>query len=203
MNIAGYQQQLLTLLPRGQAWQQPADSELGLLMLALAEEFARIDARAKLLLQESLPSMVEDLLEEWEQDYGLPDTCTITAQTLSERRESLVQKYKIHGSQSREFLQELAAAIGFSITFTEYQHRRHGQPFGQPWYGLDWNFVIDINVDTPNADPYKIARLECVFYRLIHAHKIIRFNYIPPGVRQTLAGRLRLTQGGQFRVVKD
>ena len=196
-----YQQALLSLLPKGLAWDKNPEGELGLLMLGLAEEFARIDADAKQLIDESLPSQVQDLLARWEQDYALPDSCTISAQTIAERRNALLQKYKVYGSQSREFLTALATAIGFDITITEFKHRRFGDPFGTPYYGLQWNFVIDIDVTTLNPDPMLIAQLECVFYRLQHAHKLIRFSYPRPGIRTTQAGLTRITKAQKYRAI--
>ena len=201
MDIVDYQYQLLALLPDGMAWSRDPEDDLGKLMLGLAEEFARIDERAKALLDESLPSKVTDLISEWETDYSLPDSCTIGAQTLEERRAALVQKFKIYGSQSREFLQELAAAIGIDITVNEYKARRFGDPFGEPWTGIEWHFIISIDaiVEDP-ANTALMAQLECVFRRIIHAHKTLIFTFIPLAARQTTSGAYRVTQSGAYRV---
>lgn len=56
---------LLQLLPRGAAWARSLDGTLGTLLEALAGELERIEDRALQLLRESLPSTVEELVDEW------------------------------------------------------------------------------------------------------------------------------------------
>jgi uncharacterized protein YmfQ (DUF2313 family) len=175
MLASDYQNALLALLPTGEAWVSEPDGELAKLMLALGEEFARIDARAVQLLAESVPSGADDLLEEWEADYGLPDSCSASSQTEEERKLALVQKYRLYGSQSRVFLIEMAAVLGIDITITEYHHRVFGDPFGEPWVGQGWNFVIQVNIEGAPA-PELQERLECVFSKIVHAHKALLFT---------------------------
>lgn len=177
MQASDYQFALLSLLPSGDAWALDTDSELSELMLGLAQELARIDARSRALLAESLPSQTVDLLTAWEKQYGLPDACVVGEQAMDERKAALQQKYRVYGSQSREFLIELAAALGIPASITEYRHIRFGDTFGQPWYGTDWNFVIQVDAEIIPEQTALMARLECVIRKLAHAHKVTIFNY--------------------------
>ncbi|MDP2607935.1 MULTISPECIES: putative phage tail protein [unclassified Oceanobacter] len=175
-DVSDYQQQLLALLPSGAAWSRELDSTLGQLMGGIADEFARIDARSDAIAAESLPSQVSELIDEWEAEYGLPDDSTIAATTLADRRDAVIQKYQQYGSQSREFLAAMAAALGFEITITEYSETTFGGNFGGYFYGTDWAFVVQVNVHTINASSVSITRLERVLWRMIHAHKVLISN---------------------------
>ena len=173
MSVTQYQTQLLALLPLGSAWPREPDSSLGKLMGGLAEEYARVDALSEAIATESLPSQVTQLIDEWEAEYGLPEGSTDVATALQERRNAVVQKYQQYGSQSREFLIAMAAALGFDLTITEYTETTFGDEFGGDFYGTDWAFVVQTNIDALNTDSAAIDRLEQMLRRLIHAHKIL------------------------------
>jgi uncharacterized protein YmfQ (DUF2313 family) len=188
--VTDYRDALLALMPQGDAWPTDPDSELGKLLTGLAEEFARIDARAEELLNESHPSQTFELFEEWEQMYGLPDTCAGTDPSFQERRFDLVQRYRQLGGQSRQFFIEMAAALGYEITITEYQERSFGMDHGTDFGGTDWNFAWQINATQANyaersmGDPFGEyyrewgnQRLECALSRLRHAHRKLIFSY--------------------------
>lgn len=174
MNANDYTQALQKLLPNGSLWEFEDDSDISKLLLGLSQEFGRIDERGKLLLIESLPSMVDTLLEAWETDLGLPDDCSSSGLTLAERKAAVNQKYKLFGSQSREFLIAMAAALGITVTITEYRHRRFGDDFGRPWYGNAWNFVIQVNIAGAPSTVLK-DRLKCVLADIVQSHKVLLY----------------------------
>ena len=187
--LTDYRDALIALLPQGDAWPTDADSELGLLLTGLAEEFARIDRRAGDLLNESHPSQTFELFDEWEAEYALPDTCT-SDPSFQERRFDLVQRYRQLGGQSRPFFIEMAAALGYTITITEYQERTFGMDHGTDYGGTDWNWVWQVNAAQTNyaersmGDPFGEyyrewgnERLECALNRLLHAHRYLIFSY--------------------------
>ena len=176
MSVTQYQTQLLALLPRGSAWPREPDSSLGKLMGGLAEEYARADTLLDDIVAESLPSQVTQLIAEWEAEYGLPEDNTDVATALQDRRNAVVQKYQQYGSQSREFLIAMAAALGFEITITEYTETTFGGEFGADFIGTDWAFAVQVNIDTLNTESAAIDRLEQMLRRLIHAHKVVLSN---------------------------
>ena len=184
-----YRDQLLALLPVGEAWPKESDSELSKLMHGLAEELARIDERSIDLVNESHPSQTFELFNTWQEQYGLPDDCSINA-SHQEQRALLIQKYQQYGGQSREFFIEIAKTLGYEITITEYQERTHGNLFGELFGNEDWNFMWQVNAKTlsyrerlygqPFGDHYRTwgnQRLECVLKKLVHAHRQIIFSY--------------------------
>ena len=185
-----YRDALLASLPRGDIWTTDLDSDLAKLMLAIGEEFARIDARAADVINESHPSSAFEMFEEWEEMYGLPHSCSGAEQTFQERRQALVQAYQMQGGQSRAFFIALAALFGFEITITEYKERRFGDNFGERFGGVDYNYIWQVNAASinyserrfgqPFGDYYRAwgnERLECLFKRLVHSHRHIIFSY--------------------------
>lgn len=121
VDVAAYARHLKALLPSGPAWAVNDESTvLGRLLLAIGEELARVSARGGDLIRELDPATITELLTDWERVLGLPDPCLNTAGTLQERRAAIAAKYTLIGGQSRAFYIELAAALGYEITITEF-----------------------------------------------------------------------------------
>lgn len=118
---ADYIQQLIGLMPTGPAWNTEAGSVTMSLLGVIAAELEYINARADRLLQEALPSTTIELLEDWERAAGLPDSCSVLADTRAERVAALVSKITRSGGQSLRFFQELAQSLGYNIEITEYR----------------------------------------------------------------------------------
>lgn len=178
--LTAYSTACLQHLPPGLAWPRASDSHMAALMRGIATELTRIHDRAQQLIDESLPSHVIDTLERWENDYGLPDKCTPADQTTEERKDALIQKYRIYGSQSREFQITLCEALGCQASITEYTVRRYASTYGTNYSGQDWAFVVQFNIvlpETDNEDGLKQV-LECTLRRVLHSHKYAIFNYV-------------------------
>ena len=140
-----YRDQLLALQHPGDALPTDPDSNWAKLLLALADEFARVEARADALLEEADPRTTYELLADWQRNNGLPDTCVPGAQTTEQRRSALVAKVARHGGISRAHLIAAAAALGYTITITEFLPWSVDSDVDSPLYGGDWAFAIQIN----------------------------------------------------------
>lgn len=118
-----YAHAFLKLLPQGQAWPKlDPDSALVKTVRGLCQVWGFIDQRAADLLEiEADPRITTELLTDWERNFGLPDPCLTEPHTVDERRFALVQRMTIEGGASREFFIDLADAIGYQITITEYR----------------------------------------------------------------------------------
>jgi uncharacterized protein YmfQ (DUF2313 family) len=117
-----YAEALSDLLPRGQAWPRDPDTTLMKVVRGLAQIWALVDSRAADLLErESDPRTTLELLPDWERNWGLPDPCYQSPQTIGDRQRALVQRMTIEGAQSRAFFIEQAAYIGYTITISEYR----------------------------------------------------------------------------------
>lgn len=111
--------------PPGAAWGSPDGealdpaSVLGRFTRVLADMFALLYQRAWRLARNATVQGVDELLADWESDYGLPDGCTPGATTTSERLRSLEAKVLSLAVITPEDFIRLAAGYGFSITIEE------------------------------------------------------------------------------------
>lgn len=181
---------LKSLLPRGIAWVDAVNNDLGRLLHALAEEFARVDAREDALIEEADPRTTYEMLPDWERAFGLPDPCVGSDLTLEQRLETLYAKVTNTGGQSRQFFIDLAAFLGYDITIEEFELHTVNSSVDAPYYDEPWRFTwrvrapevtiyertVDSDVDTPFAY-WGNERLECGISRLKPAHTTILFAY--------------------------
>ena len=187
-----YREQFLALLPQGRVWTREPDSQLSKLLLGLADEFARVDARIDDLLEEQDARTTNELLVDWERVTGLPGDCVPLADTLQERRAEVVQKLTTRGGQDRQFFIDVAARLGFRITITEVTPFRVDiNKIGDPILGEDWWFAWQVNGPLQTIRNFQIGQsqigeplrdwgndvLECVINELAPAHTIVLFAY--------------------------
>lgn len=117
-----YAEAFSRLLPQGIAWPRNPSSVLMQLVRGLTVIWGYFEARASLLLeQESDPRVTQEMLPDWERNWGLPDPCYQEPSTIGERQKALIQRMTIVGAQSRQFFIDAAAYIGYTITINEYR----------------------------------------------------------------------------------
>lgn len=192
MNAADYLQNLQALLPSGAAWPRDADAVLTGLLAALAEEFARADARARDLLDEADPRTTLEMLPDWERVAGLPDPCSPADQSVQQRRDALVSRLTSRGGQSIAYFVARAAALGVGITVTEFALHDVESDVDAPLYDMPWRRTWQVNsaslgeitlhtVEDTVDDPLEWwpsnAQLECIFRREKPAQTTVLFNY--------------------------
>lgn len=199
LDAAAYAAQLRALLPQGAAWARDPDSVLGQLLSGLAEELARIDARADTLIEEADPRTTLELLADWERTAGLPDTCYGQPDNIPERQVALTSRIVDLGGQSRAYFIALAASLGYVVSIEEFSPFRCGDACGKPCYDDAWAHVWRVNVqpleyDFP-AGQFTFAQfrcgdvcgkplrgwgaidLECLITRYKPAHTRVLFSY--------------------------
>ncbi len=192
-SVAEFTAMMLAMLPRGAAWPRDPNSATGRRFSAMAHEFALIDLRADQLINEMLPSRTAELMPDWEEQYNLPGDCITEVQTTTQRRNALVSRYKFKGHQKRQMFIDAAAALGYTITITEYSATNPGPQAdynGTPLVGDDWNFVWQINAANTTVVPKQLGtaigeplstwgneQLECVMRDLAHDHRVLFFAY--------------------------
>lgn len=188
-----YLRQLQALLPPGPAWPRDDDATITRLLHGLAEELARVDGRARQLLEEADPRTTAELFTDWERVAGLPDACAVAfggEQTTAQRRAALVGRLTTLGGQTPAYFIGLAAALGYAITITEFSEHTVDDDVDNPLYDMAWSFawqvnsalntVTELTVDDTVDDPLAAwgnALLECVLRRVAPAHTIPIFSY--------------------------
>lgn len=150
------------LMPRGRAWPDDQASVQARLLAALAQVFARSDADGQAVLGGALPGALTPMLPEWEATLALPDPCAGGVPTLPDRLAQVRGRFVGAGGQSRAALIAFAAALGFTITLTNYAPFRVGQTtVGQPLAGDEWRFVLGVRiVANPGGLPVDVLLCE-------------------------------------------
>jgi uncharacterized protein YmfQ (DUF2313 family) len=191
MDAESYLRQLQALLPPGAAWPREDGATLTQTLWALAEEFARVDGRAAVLLDEADPRTTFELLIDWERAFGLPAPCMDdVSQTLQQRRNALVAQVTGIGDQSRQYFIDLAASAGFTITITEFRPFTVGSRVNDPIYNEIWRFAWQVNAPQTAVEQFTVLSgvgeglqswgnelLECLISRLKPAHTKVLFAY--------------------------
>jgi len=106
------------LLPPGLAW---AGETLLEVLEALAYSFAEVDAQAVGLVAETDPRTTLNLLSDWERLLGLPGPCDELEPTIILRRAAVFATYTRTGGQTIAHFVAFAAALGYTVTITDYQ----------------------------------------------------------------------------------
>ena len=139
------------LLPPGPAF--PRDDTTSAVAVAIDEIAgicASIDAQCALLIDESDPLTCVQSFEDWEYDWGLPDTCVEAfneaindeATTAAQRRAMLLFKTRLLHGQSAQFFIDLAAFFGRSATVEELRDEENHEN----------DFVWRINIRDTNSN---------------------------------------------------
>jgi uncharacterized protein YmfQ (DUF2313 family) len=119
---ADYTKALLALFPQGIAWPRNVTATLYKVTDGLAQVMGYVDDRSADLLEiESDPRKADEMLDDWERNFALPDICLpYPPVTQFDRRVALVAKMTMIGAQDRKFFTDLAASLGQSIDIQEY-----------------------------------------------------------------------------------
>ncbi|MDH5753428.1 MAG: DUF2313 domain-containing protein [Deltaproteobacteria bacterium] len=167
-----YLSALQALLPPGAAWTREPDAELSKLLQAWADEFARLDARAKALLDEADPSSAVELLPDWETICSLDGTGT-----EADRQAALGGHLNATGGVSGPYFTGLAEDLGVSISITRYKPFKTGwNTVGEALTNGDW--IYTWRVIGPVATSAEIkAALETLFEAEKPAHTIVIFDW--------------------------
>ncbi|MFB5641818.1 YmfQ family protein [Kluyvera ascorbata] len=188
-----YASALQALMPPGRAWPRSATSVQVAVRRALARSYQRSDADAQRLLVGAFPSTATIMLSEWEGTLGLPDDCAIgESGGVSDRQRAVVAKLISTGGLNRDYYIRVAAALGYTITITQFRPAMSGMSVcGDALNGDEWPFTWRINAPQTTIK-YSLAgasycgdplaswgnkQLECSINKIAPSHLNIIFNY--------------------------
>jgi len=191
MTALQYREQLRSLLPPGRALDDYGAGTITQLLDGMSQEFARVDASACNLIDESLPDSTVQLLPDWERVCALPDDCTPTGQTISQRQQAVVARFLGNGTPSIPYLTGLAAQLGYTVTIVRRHPFQCGMTCGSPLGSFDWNFVWEVHAALYTVNYFLAGQghageplaswqnnvLECVMRQHAPAHTIVNFIY--------------------------
>lgn len=182
-----------SLPPPGRAFPRDTDTLMATVFTPPANAISNVRAAALQLINvEADAALTLELLADWEADYGLPDPCSPLGGSVDQRRASLLAKIASIGGQSPAYYIAVAAALGYTITITEYKPFRLGwSSLGAPLLGPGWQFVWDVNAPTITTSRFTLGssalgdpfwtlgntELECRIRAIAPAHTMVRFQY--------------------------
>lgn len=188
-----YRRLLKQLTPLGLAMAGPPGSIIDDLRKAFAQFLQLLDDRVAGLLQEACkPLRANELLPEWETDYGLPDGCTGPGSTVEERRLQVYGRMSATGGSSLDYLEQAAASAGYTITVNENRPFRFGRStYRSALNGHPLPFRLSITAQAENPILFRFGRsgfrtpfrkvgnerLECLINRIKPAHTEALFIY--------------------------
>lgn len=193
-DAAQYQEQLRSLLPSGPAWEPERVPELERVLRGIAQELARIDARAVDLQNEMDPAGVSELVADWEKVMNLPDPCLGLSPLFDDRRLAVRRRLLAVGSQRASYFVEIARSQGYpNASVSELRTPRMGRArFGDAHFGT-WqaHFMWTLNTggrlllgrrfgasywgERFGTNPG--SALECLIHRSAPAHTRVYINY--------------------------
>lgn len=207
-SVEEYAKLLTDLLPPGQAFSRDQGTQMHQVLLGCAAEFARVELRADQLAIEANPATTNELLTDWERVAGLPDKCSgVLEDTVQGRRNALLSKLSSTGGQSPSYFIEVARALGYEITITEFKPFKAGlSQAGDPLTNGDWVYTWRVNAPSTTIIDFKAglsaageplrswgnSALECKINQLKPAHTIALFGYGAIEIEQVFLAADRL-----------
>lgn len=166
MTAAHYLQQLQALLPTGRAWPRDPEAIPTKRLQALADELARVDARAQDAINEVLADTTDERLSEWELITGVSG------------REAVLAQLAAQGGADEVYFIELANILGLTATIdddlTGYEPNFTCiSPCNADLQGFNKRFWWRVTVDAAGPQP----ALEALFIKLKPAHTRVEFVY--------------------------
>lgn len=176
------------LLPQGAIWELIEGEDLANITNALADFFARIDARIDDLPHEFDSRETIDLITDFETDYGLP-RCGFVSESLSARRDMIRQRFLTEGRCDHDYYIALAALLGFEISIQPTATFEIGDPVGG-FFGDGEPHTLEITIHESGFDfllagefagellvEGELPSIECILRKEVHGYIALEFVY--------------------------
>ncbi len=168
--VAAYADQISQLLPRGRAWNTSNGTVLRKLCEGIAEEFARIHARAAALASERIPLTAVELIAEWERVTG---SVSLTSDSIADRQRRVTAQLNVTGRQDAPFYLSIISGYGYSASIQSFTPFFAGGVCETPCYDDSWRFVAKFKI----ASPVSLPVVESTLNALKPAHITYLFEY--------------------------
>ncbi|ALR75850.1 YmfQ family protein [[Enterobacter] lignolyticus] len=181
------------LLPTGRVWPLASKTVQAAVLRALGSAFQRSDADAINLIAGAFPPTATSMLPEWEATLGLPDDCAIgEIDGVSDRQRMVVAKLISTGGLNRDYYIRVAAALGYTITITQFRPSMCGMSVcGDALNGDEWPFTWQINAPQTtikyalsgasycgdSLSSWGNKQLECAITKIAPSHLRLIFSY--------------------------
>lgn len=184
-----YRDQLVALLPRGRVWPRHLGAVLPKLLHAWGDSLAVVQERALDLLTQRSPLLTYDLLDEWEADLGLPETCGGPAAVdANARRAAIMAKLLATAGMNKSYYEGILSAYGITATIDEFIPYSVDTDVDSPIHDAAFAFAWQINLPTlvmrefsvndgvnDNLRDWTGMFIQCLLRRISPAHTILLF----------------------------
>lgn len=180
-----YTKLLYGLMPPGPAW-----SDTDGVLDGLAPSLVRVHQRADELVIEIDPGQSTELIERYEELYGLPDSCSpVGTQTLRQRQQRLEAKANVAGGINEQFFLDQLEALGYTgVTIEQFQHLEASP---DPEWGDRWRYFWRVTLPVDAGAQWQTCTdacntpirtwgdtvAECVINKLCPSHTVVLFAY--------------------------
>ena len=168
-NVDDYAAMLARLLPQGMIWRPFPGSNFFRLLSAFGAELARLEADAARLVREVTPAQADEALEDWEEELGLPDECSLASSNTERRRQIVLFRLQRNGLMNEEYFRQLALSMGYDACFHHVFFITLPTVFGTPMRMGD-------RVDS-RLRIWGIFDFECLVRQVKPAHAGVVFKY--------------------------
>lgn len=192
-SVDDYTNSISALMPPGRAWTRLSSSVQQAVIRALARSYERSDTEGQNIITGAFPATATMMLSEWESTLGLPNDCSIgEIDGISDRQRAVVSKFISTGGLNRDYYIKMAAALGYTITITQFRPAMCGMSAcGDALNGDEWPFTWRINAPQETIR-YAVAggaycgdslaswgnkQLECAINKISPSHLNVIFNY--------------------------
>lgn len=154
------------------------DGDLLLRILScFASELERLESDAWRLLNSTDPGVATDLLEDWEEQLGLPEACFkhLTLSVEERQRLAHAKMYGTHETTTEQWYIDYAASLGYTISIVESPNAATARLMGESGFGSDEltlggrSGYSELQI-TINAGPLDNEVLKCAIMKVKQAH---------------------------------
>lgn len=167
-----YSQAARALLPPGRAWNRQEGSNQALFCDALGEIYAQQDGDSVQMLSDFFPATATQGIDEWNSTVGIPDSCGGPPASMGINQQQIVAKLAANGGQDVPYYEQVASALGFEISITEFSPTAQGTdaPQGLITNANDWAHTWRVNILNAATAPADTTMLQCLLNRYKPAH---------------------------------
>ena len=178
-------QQMADSLPTGNAWdlKNEPDSNLRKLLNSLSVAHNLTQQQIELLDDEFRIQGTFDLLEDWEESVGIPDSCVAASSTISERRQDVVDRLRrlpiVTLADMQAYVDALFPGLGVTL-YPGLEYYNFEYTFEVPFLGdVSDKFILVAEVPLSPTTSYfefdweiifeggvNVERLECLLNKI-------------------------------------
>lgn len=193
MSLHAWREALIGLLPPGAALNRQQGSVLARVLEAIGACLREAERRTLSLVAQFDPTVADELLEDWERLYALPDECLDPPAGDEQRRQRVNMRRLMLGDAKPEYFRQMVISLGYpDARVEEFRPFRANSKCTAAINQGGWRYAFRINVvaaanvvsATANSSCTAALRtwgdpgLLCLLSRYRPAHAVVLVGYV-------------------------